>query len=306
MVLAAAGLGAGAVWIWRPARLPVAAQTSAPVAPKRVAPKPLEFALQPAGEAQILANTTPIETIFRFIPNPSILVLDFTDLHQQAMMLNRVAALIEKARLPRDRVLTDAELAAAIAASGDSVDTYYYGHDYSAAALRRFFTLAGRDHVALTPQEQTLRRLLAQEGLLTPGARGALISIPHAGLDKLIDMAARATILQHELSHGEYFTNPVYAAYTRHFWATGLTDAERAAFVRFLASQGYDQADQDLMMNETQAYLMHTPDPRFFNAGVVGMTQAALDALRAGFLRNMPQGWLRDDTTFASSLAVKN
>jgi hypothetical protein len=302
VVVLAAAIGAGAVWLWRPA--PVATPAPQPVA--LVAPRPPEFAIQPATEAQILANTNPSMVIFRFIPNPKILVLDFPDLHQQAMMLNRVAALIEKAGLPRDRVLTDSELTAAIAASGDSADTYYYGHDYSAASLQRFFTLADRDHVALTPQEQMLRRLLVQEGMLTPGSLGALISIPHAGLDKLIDMSARATILHHELSHGEYFSNPVYAAYARKFWATGLTDSDRAAFIHFLTSQGYDPTDHDLMMNETQAYLMHTPDPRFFNASVVNMTPAALDALRTAFLLNMPHGWLRDCTAVPSSLAVKN
>ena len=46
------------------------------------------------------------------------------------------------------------------------------------------------------------------------------------------------------------------------------------------------------MLNETQAYLIFTRDPRFFNAGAIGMTQAEIDQLRAGFIANMPNFWL--------------
>ena len=97
-------------------------------------------------------------------------MLDFPTLLQQGLMLDRVAALVEKAGLPRDRVLTDTELDAAIRARGDTIATFYYGHDYPAAALARFFTLADRDHVALNGQEQKLRALLRQLGWLAPGS----------------------------------------------------------------------------------------------------------------------------------------
>jgi hypothetical protein len=111
-----------------------------------------------------------------------------------------------------------------------------------------------------------------------------------------IDAAARATILHHELSHGEYFTNPAYAGYAQAFWRDSMTAAERAAFTGFLMREGYDPGIEDLMMNETQAYLMHTPDARFFNAAAVGLPLAELDRLRAAFLLGMPAGWLRDCT----------
>src|SRR5215831_15291531 len=102
--------------------------------------------------------------------NPAILVLDFASLRRQGLMLNRVAALIEKAAEPRDRVLSDGELDQAIRAHGDTVETYYYGHDYRASDLARFFALADRDGVRLTAEEQTLRSLLRQERFLEPGA----------------------------------------------------------------------------------------------------------------------------------------
>jgi hypothetical protein len=289
-VLAAAVIGIGA---WFGLQLLSPAKNLAPVGGT---PAP-EFVIRSADEAEIRANTTGPLAIFRFAANPRVLVLDFSSLREQGLTLNRVAALVEKAGLPHDRVLNDDELDAAIRAHGDSVETYYYGHDYSAAALARFFALAERDHVALTAQEQGLHALLAQADYLRPGVLAGLISIPQAGLDPLIDAAARATILHHELAHGEYFSNPVYAAYAQHFWTDVLNDQERALFTRFLTSEGYDGALRDLMINEAQAYLMHTPDPRFFNATVLGMSAAALNRLQMAFLLGMPPGWLRDCTT---------
>ena len=58
------------------------------------------------------------------------------------MTLDRVAAFVEKANVPHDRLLDDAALNAAITASGDTVASYYYGHDYQAADLAQFFALA--------------------------------------------------------------------------------------------------------------------------------------------------------------------
>ena len=90
-----------------------------------------------ATEQQILdhvpAAGAPDPTVFRFASDPRILVLDFASLLEQGRMLNRVAALVEKSGLPHDRVLTTSKSTAAIRASGDTVETFYYGHDYGAA-----------------------------------------------------------------------------------------------------------------------------------------------------------------------------
>lgn len=221
-----------------------------------------------------------------------MIVLDFPSLTQQGHMLNRVAALTEKARLPRDRVLTDAELDHAIRAGGDTVATFYYGHDYAAADLARFFALADRDHVALDPEEERLRALMRQLGWFEPGARGALISLSRQGADPDITPAVRATILHHELSHGAFFTTPAYAAYVRAFWANTLTPAERTGIETFLGSEDYDTREPTLMVNEMQAYLMFTYDPRFFLPSNIGMSQERLAALQAAFRAGLPVGWL--------------
>jgi hypothetical protein len=232
--------------------------------------------------------------VFRFADDQRIMVLDFASLEHQGLMLNRVAALIEKAGAPHNRVLDDAELAQAIRAGGDTVATYYYGHDYSAGSLQRFFNAADAGRVALDPQEQTLRHLLQQTGWLTPGTTAGLISIPAVGANANVTLPARAAILHHELSHGLFFSDPGYADFVHDFWNAALTGDERGGVRQFLGAEGYDTTYEELMYNEMQAYLMFTRDPAFFTPARIGMTPRRLAALQGRFLRGMPTGWLHD------------
>jgi hypothetical protein len=261
------------------------------------APSPLHIPTQTATIAQIDANrgTTPI--LFHLQEDPDVLVLDFPALHDQAQMLNRVAALIEKADMPRDRVVTEAELNAHIRATGDDPDAYYYGHDYRAADLARFFQLAAAENIPLNPDETWLRGTLDHEGWLAPEANGALISIPGVTAD--VDPTSRTTIFRHELSHAVYFTDPAYVALTQHFWNDMLTDTERAAIRAFLGKDGYDTKDEDLMANEGQAYLIHTRDKRYFMPAMVGIDPTREAILRGTFVDAIPEPWLRE-----SALAV--
>lgn len=304
-VAAAVALAAVLAWLFwpypaprRPAIVapPPPAVAPAPVVPAPVAPAPPPaFAIQTGNEAEIRAHAATTLTVFRFAADPNIVVLDFPSLLQQGLMLDRVAALEEKAGLPRDRVLTDAELDAAIRARGDTIATFYYGHDYPASALARFFALAAQDHVPLNPEEERLRALLAQLGWLAPGVHAGLISVSRAGADANLTMGARAAILRHELAHGEFFSDPAYADYTRRFWTTMLTESERAGFRRFLHSQEYDTDDEELMLNEMQAYLMFTRDPHFFKPEDAGLTEQRLAELQAEFMRGLEVGWLRNE-----------
>jgi hypothetical protein len=247
-----------------------------------------------ATETEILANREAELVIRRFAGNPAVLVLDFPTLAQQGQMLNRVAALVEKTGLPRDRVLDDAAMDAAVRAGGGSAETFYYGHNYRGADLARFFALAARDAIRLNAEEERLRALLDQHGLLHGGADFALVSIPHAEVEAWLDAGARRAMLRHELSHGEFFTSPAYAALVWRFWREMLTEPERAAFRGVLANASYDPALEEVMANEAQAFLFHTPDARFFSPATIGMAPERYAALRAAFAAAMPEGWLRD------------
>ena len=291
------GLGGGSAWFAFQGHPP-----PAPPAPVAVpAPQPTPFVAAPlplpplASESDILDRAPATTEAYRFAQQPEVTVVQFATLADQASALNRAAALIEKAGFPRDRVVPDAELDRAIRTAGATPETFYYGHDYRAADLLRFFAEADRAGTALTPGETWLRQALAEWGW-RPGINAALISLvrddPAAGLDRV----SRATILRHELSHGLYFVDAEYARYSLRFWTETLTAAERDRFRAFLAAEGYDTSIEDLVVNETQAYLMHTPSVRFFSARAVGLTTARLDILRGLFLTGMPPGWLRDCT----------
>jgi hypothetical protein len=291
--------GSAAFWLLRPQPVPPPVAT----APMPVAAAPA-FRIETATEAEIDQHVPTSLTVFRFADNPRILVLDFASLHEQGKMLNRVAAFVEKAGLPHDRVLTDVELDAAIQGQGDTVETFYLGHDYAAASLARFFSLADSERIELDPQEETLRALLRQEGWFAPGVAAGLISLPAVESDPRITAAARAAILRHELSHGEFFSNPEYAEYVHRFWLTELTEGERSAVRGFLAKEAYDAREEELMYNEMQAYLMFTRDPTFFTPDLAGMTQERLAALQARFFAGMPAGWLRDVLASYQSAAL--
>ena len=288
----------------------LATGTAAPPMAASVAAAPVAappaFAIRTATRRQILADRPAHLAVFRYAANPNILVLDFPTLRGQGLMLDRVAALIEKSGLPRDHVVSWARLRRVITAGDDTIGTYYYGHDYSAAALARFFTLAAADHRALNGQEQRLYALLAQLGWLRPGVNAGLISLPREGANRYVTGTARDVILTHELSHGQFFSDPAYRAYVRHFWHDALTVAQRAAVRKFLGGEEYDTGDETLMMNEMQAYLMFTRNAEFFQARNIGMTPAERRALQLRFVRAMPPGWLRDrlETLNARALAT--
>jgi hypothetical protein len=249
--------------------------------------------ITPADEATILAAPQDHLALFRLAAAPKILVLSFPSLHQQALTLDRVGAFVEKAGMPHDRVLSSAELADRLAQVGEDFDTFYYAHDYRAADLARFFAAADAGHVALDADERGLEALLGREAMLQGSNPGAIISVPPLSQHPPIDARARAAILRHEVSHGVYFTDPPYAAYTAHFWADEMTDEERAAFRRMLSDEGYDTSNEDLMRNEMQAYLVHTPDLRYFNPARMRIDAVSL---RSRFVAGMPPGWLRDET----------
>ncbi len=249
----------------------------------------------PAPPAAILAAPAPTTTVYSLEAEPRALVVVFASLHEQAQTLNRLALFVERAGAPHDHVLTDGQMAEALRVSGNAPDTLYYGHDYRAADMRRFFAQADRDTVALTENEEWLRRLLRQQKMDGADAAGALISFPRAGSEGGseggMDSQGRGAVFQHELSHAAYFTSPAYARFAARYWADMLTADERDRITAFLRRDGYDTGIADLVVNEAQAYLFFTPDARFFNAHAIGMTTARLAELRQAYESQEPAGW---------------
>ena len=287
------------------------AQAPAPVAEPLIEPAAAAAPVVQAGPSQIAAFTADqLQAelsnngdwqVHRLAGNPAVLVIEFPTLAAQGEALNRAAALIEKKGGSRSAVLSDTQLQALIRSAGDSAATFYYGHDYTAADLARFYSLAQGQGTPLNTAELRLRQLLQDAGLLSasPGAPatgwrgadpGALVSFPavqgndpRTPRDESVDPARRASVMRHELSHGRYFTDRAYREHCAFFWRSLLREDERELWRRYLASQGYDRGNEDLMINETQALLMHTPDKRDFNAAELRLGDAELEGLRDRF-----------------------
>jgi hypothetical protein len=244
----------------------------------------------------------------RFKANPAIVVIEYPTLREQGLAMNRLAAMFEKRASHGDRVLSEGELAELMRKSGDTVATFYLGHDYPGQKVARFFSQAEAQHVALNAQEMRLRSLMLEVGLMKPGARGGMQAIgeqavisftgvqddPSTAPSERIDSVSREAILRHELSHGVFFVDPAYRAHCMKFWRDVLTRQERKTFSAYLKSLEYNPGDEELMANETQAYLMHTPDSRAFSADSLGVSEPALANLRIRFRAGEPAYGLRD------------
>jgi hypothetical protein len=235
----------------------------------------------PVMERAAVLDWRPVETtLVRMADRPAVFLIAFPDMRQQGRMMNRIAALVEKARTPRDRVLDDASLAAAIAAEGEDPDTYYYGHNYTLADVERFFAMARASGVALNAEEGWLEARLPMMRVAVGNGPGAIITLP--GEDSRFDASARRAVLEHESGHGRFFTDPPFADHVMRAWREVFTEADRAAFRRFLASEGYDTTHELLMANEAMAYLLFTPDARFFDpARDLQMDAVSAERLRA-------------------------
>lgn len=238
--------------------------------------------------------------VFEYEGRPAITIIDFPTLAEQGRMFNRVVALIERVGAPRERVLGNDELANFIRAVGKTDTTFAWGNDFLIGELVVFFNLADLGNVPLNAEELALRDYLIERSfiVLRTGfyqarrSRAVILSIPRESSggqgEPPVSSLARRTILTHEISHAEYYTNPLYAAYCRRFWNGVMTEQQRAAFRRFLAQESYNPDNEEMMINEMQAYLMYTPDPRAFNPRLVGLTEQEIETLRRRFLEGFP------------------
>ena len=232
--------------------------------------------------------------------NPDVLVICFPKLSEQAVTMNRLAAYLEKASAPRNRLLNDAELKSIIARAGDLPETFYLGHDYRMSDVARFFDQAQQQQLILQPQEQRLLAMLTSAGYIKKSAHyevadaakdsKALITVSQltpadlrllnfAQNDKILS----AAILAHEIGHGEFLTREAYHRQSWSFWKSVLTENERTKWKILLKGLDYDLGNEELVVNETQALLLHTPDTRVFNAAHLLISEQELSRQRIRF-----------------------
>jgi len=248
-------------------------------------PPVLQPGLQPApapevaSEDELLDRWVATTTLFQLRENPRVFVLLFPTLDVQGQALNRIAALVEKAGLPRDRLLDDAALQAAMQAAGDTPGTWYLGHDYAGQDIKRFFDLAARDSVPLNAAEQAIMADFARaRALVDPTEEIALISV--ANPEPRADAALRRAILRHEVGHGHFFTRPDISRHVMAVWRDRFREPARESMRRFLGREGYDTTNERLLANEAMAYLMFTPDRKLFSGHQIGLPEVEVDQLR--------------------------
>lgn len=302
ITLAAIVLGGSSWWLWSHATpaTPATPATQAVPSPT-AAPTSTSAGIPEASLQQLLQATAgPDWRLRRLRGNLAVLVIEFPSLLAQGEAMNRMAALLEKTGGNRDRVLGDAALQALIVSGGDNASTFYLGHDYDADGLARFFNLAQAQGTALNASELRLRQLLRDARMLSSNgpmqmpfvgiSPGSLVSFsalqdddPRTGPDESMDALRRASVLQHELSHGKFFTRADYRDHCWNFWQRLLSEPERDIWRRYLRNLGYDSGNELLMVNETQALLMHTPDTRDFSAESLGINARELNGLRTRF-----------------------
>lgn len=255
---------------------------------------------QPADFQTILNSKSSALNVWRLAENPEVLVFDFPSMAQQGRTFNRITQLTEQFTEPYKRVLSGDEFKKYLQSIRRSDSTFAYGHDVLVSELVLFYNLADRDKIELTAEEGMLREFLVEQGLIRSW-RGitqaikpdvVLLAIPQTREkgdgEPQINALARRAIFTHEVAHGEYYSNPYYANYCRKFWAETLTDNQRASFAKFLSKYNYSLNQDELLVNESQAYLIFTPDPNAFSAEKLGVSEAELEGMRRAFRQGRP------------------
>jgi hypothetical protein len=247
---------------------------------------------------EILNNGERDLSTYRFSRHNRVLIIDFPTLAQQGATFNRISAFIERQQAPRDRVLTDAELTRYLEALGRSPETLSYGNNFTVGNLVLFFNVADDRGVDLNTFERALLKLLVDQQMVfkrtgfyqATEVDSVVLSIPKTGAAPSAAQAVtrdiRNSILRHELSHAEFYVNARYAEFCRAFWREGLTEEQRNGFREFFARSTYDTSLEEVVINEWQAYLVHTPDKAAFRGAMVRMSDQDLDRLRDAFKKH--------------------
>lgn len=233
--------------------------------------------------------------VFAIADRPGLYVLHAPSLAGQGAMFSRVVALFERRDMPRDHIVTMAAIASHARRFGTNAADLTAGNNFSSMELAQFFDLARRQHLTLTPGERALQRIAMQTGLIDErdggwqarSTRDFLITIPGLGVGpggENIDASVRAAILSHELGHWQYFSDTAYAHACRTFWWRELSYDQRAELTRQLEALGYDASDR-IVIDETQAYLLHTPAPYMPLADAPGPNGFDVAAIRGKLKR---------------------
>lgn len=231
------------------------------------------------------------------VENERVVILDMPSIRDQGRMFARLVLFVERGGLPKTRIMTVPEVKEWLVKTTSSVDNLTIGNNLRASELARFFNTARNQGEPLTTDELELYESLlgwqvlrdTESGVAVMQPERMLITIPQtSSIDGCaycsVSPAQRDAIMQHEMAHARFATDTTYQDYSLWFWSNTLSPMQRERFTQFLIRRGYDPTNRELMANEAQAFLMHTPDPHMFSAQALGITERELAELRQAFL----------------------
>jgi hypothetical protein len=209
--------------------------------------------------------------LYRWDVLPDTLVFDFVDYATQDAYLKRLAFFAEKPGF-RGRLATDAEIERLHG---------WNAHDYSTTTLAAFFSLVGKQGFRLNDKELRLLETLVSYGVLIresegslKAGRGAIISVSQESTPAL-----RRVFIDHESSHALYFQDAEYRRLASRLWSALVPEARRFWQQHFVWRR-YDIRDEDLCVNELQAYLVQQgvySTQAYYEALVPRLTEAYPD-----------------------------
>ncbi|GEM_PF-5243110 len=231
--------------------------------------------LPAAGLVEILGGQLGVGCwqVYRWESFPDVYIVHFENYLLQGRALNRMATYCEKVGT-RGRVLSDRQLAYYLRQNNYSTENLYSAHDYRTSDLASLYNAARAAGQQLGEEELAIQGALADLGLLRWDAdeerwratgEQAVLSFatrylgreqPSCELLGRPDRRFEAHALYHESRHGLYFTEPQYAARCREYWHDVLGADDREVLRLVLLANDYDAADEELMINEWQAYLL--------------------------------------------------
>lgn len=277
---------------------------TAEVAPEpvvSVAPVPEPAPPRILSREEVFQAKAADRAFYRLDDDARVLVLDMPNVEDQSRVFGRLVIFIERASAPRHRILSVPEVKKWRIANKETLATLTIGNNIRANDFALFFNTARFQNEPITEDEKWLLDRLLEFGVLREAASGLVsvepeqivISAPQVSTVDgcpacVITQSRRELILRHELAHARFVTDQVYRNYVWWFWHNVMTASQRSSVSKYLQALGYDLNAPDLLVNEMQAFLIHTPESEYFSSRAAGFTQSQFTGLHAAFREKYP------------------
>ncbi|WP_235048134.1 hypothetical protein [Borrelia persica] len=193
---------------------------------------------------------------FNLIANPNIYVIKFKTLHDQSLMLKRMAFFVEKKEF-KGKLLSNEELENKVG---------WGGHDYKLKDIITFFNEAEKLDFKLNKEEIILKNLIMTNKLahienntIKIKNKSKNTAFATYSEDETMPKTAQMRIFMHELLHMHFFTDNNFNKAIVNFWHKHISPNDKKLWIYFLDNSNYDVTLNDLVINEFYAYTTALP-----------------------------------------------